>query len=129
MLSSNPSATLLRHAVNLGKGAALRTGINHILTHGPEEAVGVVTADADGQHLALTSSRVAEELSREPDSSDPGVRSFQDDVPLRSRIGNLLTRNLVRAVIGRKMSDTQTGLRGIPDALARDLLRLPCRGL
>jgi putative flippase GtrA len=128
VLSSNPSATLLRHAVNLGKGAALRTGINHILTHGPEEAVGVVTADADGQHLACDIVSVAEELSREPHYLVLGVRSFHDAVPFRSRIGNLLTRNLVRAVIGRKMSDTQTGLRGIPIALARDLLRLPAAG-
>src|SRR5262249_16736655 len=41
-------ATVLRHAVNLGKGAALKTGFNHILCDYPD-AAGVVTADADGQ--------------------------------------------------------------------------------
>jgi glycosyltransferase involved in cell wall biosynthesis len=126
-LTANPSVALLRHAVNLGKGAALRTGINYILTH-DRDAMGLVTADADGQHLAPDIDRVAEELSRAPDHLVLGVRTFHRDVPLRSRLGNLLTRNLVRTVIGRRMTDTQTGLRGIPRALARDLLRLPAAG-
>ncbi|RII26215.1 MAG: glycosyltransferase family 2 protein [Geobacter sp.] len=38
---------LLRHRVNRGKGAALRTGFAWALQHG---FVGVVTLDADGQH-------------------------------------------------------------------------------
>src|SRR5689334_23087678 len=44
-----PNVELLRHAVNLGKGAALKTAFNHVLCVYPDLA-GVVTADADGQH-------------------------------------------------------------------------------
>ena len=40
-------ATLLRHCVNLGQGAALQTGIDYALLHGAEY---VFTFDADGQH-------------------------------------------------------------------------------
>src|ERR1035438_6116389 len=40
---------LLAHVVNLGKGAALKTGLNYAACTFPE-SVGVVTADADGQH-------------------------------------------------------------------------------
>src|ERR1700758_1480307 len=43
-----PGVELLRHAVNLGKGAALKTGLNYALCKYPDLA-GVVTADADGQ--------------------------------------------------------------------------------
>jgi glycosyltransferase involved in cell wall biosynthesis len=118
---------LLRHAVNLGKGAALRTGINHALTTWGE-AAGVVTADADGQHLAGDILKVAAELRRNPHALILGVRTFTREVPMRSRVGNLITRTLVRTVVGRKMSDTQTGLRGIPRALACDLLRLSASG-
>ena len=46
-----PEVVVLRHAVNLGKGAALKTGLNHCCWACPE-AIGAVTADADGQHLA-----------------------------------------------------------------------------
>ena len=126
-LVDNPNVTLLRHAVNLGKGAALRTGINHALTTRPE-AAGMVTADADGQHLAADILKVAAELQRTPNELILGVRTFTREVPLRSRFGNLLTRTLVRTLVGRKMSDTQTGLRGIPRVLALDLLRLSASG-
>lgn len=40
-------ATVLRHAVNLGQGAALQTGIDYALRRG---AHAIVTFDADGQH-------------------------------------------------------------------------------
>jgi glycosyltransferase involved in cell wall biosynthesis len=40
---------ILHHAVNLGKGAALKTGLNYALAEVPG-LLGVVTADADGQH-------------------------------------------------------------------------------
>ncbi|MBX3162393.1 MAG: glycosyltransferase family 2 protein [Deltaproteobacteria bacterium] len=42
-------ATVLRHAINLGQGAALQTGIDFALRRG---ARAVVTFDADGQHAA-----------------------------------------------------------------------------
>jgi len=40
-------ATVLRHIVNLGQGAALETGIRYALAHGADF---VFTYDADGQH-------------------------------------------------------------------------------
>src|SRR6266545_3008205 len=50
--------TLLRHAVNLGKGAALKTGMNHAYCCF-ENHVGVVVLDADGQHLVEDALKVA----------------------------------------------------------------------
>ncbi len=41
---------VIEHAVNQGKGRALKTGLNNILLNCPD-ANGVVTADCDGQHL------------------------------------------------------------------------------
>ncbi|MBV9955674.1 MAG: glycosyltransferase family 2 protein, partial [Pseudolabrys sp.] len=40
-------ASVLRHAINLGQGAALQTGIEFALAQGAEI---LVTFDADGQH-------------------------------------------------------------------------------
>jgi glycosyltransferase involved in cell wall biosynthesis len=42
-----PGATVLRHAINLGQGAALQTGIDYAVRRGAKH---VVTFDADGQH-------------------------------------------------------------------------------
>src|SRR5215471_10228108 len=48
-VAQTPKVRLLRHAVNLGKGAALKTAFNYALCEYPD-LLGVVTADADGQH-------------------------------------------------------------------------------
>lgn len=125
--SRNKSVAVVHHAINLGKGAALRTGINYALTNYPDSA-GVVTADADGQHLPKDILRIASQLCASQDNLVLGVRTFDTDVPARSRWGNVLTRHLVHAVVGRKLRDSQTGLRGIPRALACDLLRLSAPG-
>lgn len=105
--------TLLRQVVNLGKGAALKLGLNHIAIHFPE-AIGVVTADADGQHAVVDIINVGEALSEHPNDLILGVRSFDTKVPLRSRLGNSLTRVIFNFVTGFKLLDTQTGLRAIP---------------
>jgi glycosyltransferase involved in cell wall biosynthesis len=111
--SQFPGVQLLRHAVNLGKGAALKTGINHALCTFPG-LTGIVTADADGQHHPETFAAVAETQREHPDALVMGARTFDADVPLRSRFGNILTRRLMQTLIGTKLQDTQTGLRGIP---------------
>ena len=126
-VAAMPQVILLRHAVNLGKGAALKTGINHALCSIPN-LVGLVTADADGQHHPDDIERVAARLLADPGSLVLGCRTFHRDVPLRSRFGNILTSGVMHALMGRKLSDTQTGLRGIPAAFALRILKLEADG-
>jgi glycosyltransferase involved in cell wall biosynthesis len=109
--------TVLRNAVNLGKGAALKLGMNHILVNHPRCA-GVVTADADGQHAVTDIVKVADALKENPARVVFGTRRFGSDVPLRSRVGNAVSRYIYRVFIGLSLSDTQTGLRGLPRRLA-----------
>lgn len=115
--------TITTHAVNLGKGRALKTGFNLCYTLFPD-APGLVTVDADGQHTPGDVRRVADALSRHPDKIVIGVRTFSGDTPWRSLIGNVATRYLFQLLIGKKVSDTQSGLRGIPRALLPEMLRL-----
>lgn len=126
-LKAVPKVHLLRHAVNLGKGAALKTGINYFLCAFPHLA-GVVTADADGQHAGEDVLRVGASLAANPDSMILGTRRFDAGVPLRSRVGNTATAALVRLLVGQRLSDTQTGLRGVPTSLLPHLLRIPASG-
>src|ERR1017187_6274873 len=122
-----PKVRLVRHAINLGKGAALKTGINYALCAFPG-LQGVVTADADGQHHPDDIEQVADRLAAEPDRVVLGTRTFSGGVPLRSRVGNVVTRTVMRALVGQNVSDTQTGLRGIPARLLPHLLRLEANG-
>ncbi|CAO0823932.1 Bifunctional glycosyltransferase family 2/GtrA family protein [Desulfarculales bacterium] len=115
-LEQSGRITLLRHGVNLGKGAALRLGFNHIyvkrrLDH---DFQGVITADADGQHLPADIAKIAQALAANQQSLILGVRSFQGEVPFRSRFGNSMTQTVFRFLVGEKITDTQTGLRGVP---------------
>lgn len=118
---------VLRHAINLGKGMALRTAMNHIACNFPH-AAGIVTLDADGQHLPHDVCAVAEALRSHPGELIMGCRKFDGEVPLRSRLGNSFTRRVMWLLVGIRLSDTQTGLRGIPMSLVPVLLRLRTTG-
>jgi glycosyltransferase involved in cell wall biosynthesis len=113
----------LRHAVNLGKGRALKTGINYFLNELPE-FTALVTADADGQHTTADIVRVAQALPAAHGRAVLGSRQFAQNVPLRSKFGNLLTRQVFRLATGAKLGDTQTGLRAFPRDLLAELLLL-----
>ena len=118
-----PRVSVVRHAVNLGKGRALKSGINFILSERPR-ITGIVTADADGQHTVHDILAVASALQQSPTATVLGVRTFSAEVPLRSRFGNTLTRRVFALVTSVTLADTQTGLRGLPRAVLPELLRL-----
>lgn len=117
--------TVVRHEVNGGKGKALRTGFTYIGENMPETE-GIVTADCDGQHTPEDIMKVIKCMEENPDTMIIGGRfaEKQDKVPLRSQIGNGLTRLVFRLATGLKIRDTQTGLRGIQSGLIPRLMEL-----
>jgi glycosyltransferase involved in cell wall biosynthesis len=118
-----PGCEVIHHAVNLGKGRALKTGLNHLLVRYPNLR-GVVTFDADGQHKPEDALLVANALTRNPTKLVVGSRVFSRGVPWKSLAGNLLTRWLFAFFAGQRVSDTQSGLRGIPRAAMPGVLHL-----
>lgn len=126
-LAAMENVVILNHPVNLGKGQALKTGFNHILVNHPE-MLGVVTADADGQHLVRDIVHIAEKLSSSPKALHIGVRDFDRDIPFRSKLGNKVTQFIFKFFSGKQVSDTQTGLRGIPVSFMPELLKIKTSG-
>ncbi len=106
-------AEIFAHKQNRGKGAALKSGIQYIKSTQPD-VIGIVTADADGQHTPQDILKVAEELA----ASDTVVLGTRDlsraEVPLTSKIGNAFSALYYKMKTGKTLKDTQTGLRGIP---------------
>ncbi len=109
--------TVIRHVVNFGKGMALKSAFNHILKS-DADIKGVVTVDCDGQHILSDIDTCARLTYENPDHLVLGCRQFEDkSIPLRSRFGNKLTRRIIGLLCGIHVSDTQTGLRGLPTPL------------
>ena len=112
-LSAIPQVTLLTHEVNCGKGRALKTAFSYVQSH--PELGGVITVDADGQHLVPDILKVDAAMELHPDALVLGCRQFDDrSIPARSRFGNNVSKVMYRVLCGIAVSDTQTGLRGVP---------------
>jgi dolichol-phosphate mannosyltransferase len=118
-----PRVHIIRQPSNQGKGSALKCGIEFILRAYPEIS-GIVTVDADGQHDPADVRKVCARFQENPDALVLGARCFEGHIPLRSKFGNQLTRRVMRAVLGHKLSDSQTGLRAIPNLLLRRALKM-----
>ena len=119
-----PGVTLLRHPENRGKGAALKTAFRHVLDNCPQCGLAV-TADADGQHRYEDILRVCQTAAKNPGTLVLGSRKFEGNVPLRSRLGNGITRKVFSVASGVGVYDTQTGLRAFDRELMKAFADIP----
>ena len=123
-LEGIPSVTVLRQSPNLGKGSALKVGIRFVRDE-VAHIRGIVTADADGQHAVADIVHVAGALSESGATIVLGTRRFTGPIPWRCRVGNVVTRKIFRLLTGVILTDTQSGLRGLPRGLFHELSQLP----
>jgi glycosyltransferase involved in cell wall biosynthesis len=113
-------ATVIRHGVNLGKGAAILTGLTAAAAAGARFAV---TVDADGQHQPDEARRLLAALFM-ASSENPqtclvlGARRDMNQVavPWTSRMGRGFSGFWVWASGGPRLRDSQSGFRVYPVA-------------
>jgi glycosyltransferase involved in cell wall biosynthesis len=108
---------------NRGKGNALKHGFQYVLERFGEQPV--ISADADGQHTPADILKVANALLTDPETFVVGGRAFDKNVPFRSRLGNTFMRYTFMLSTGRRLYDTQSGLRGMPASLLPRLCDIP----
>ena len=107
---------------NRGKGRALKTAFTYIKENMPG-AIGCVTADSDGQHSPECINNIIDTLIEKPNNLVLGVRQFdKKEIPWKSWFGNTVTINVFSYVAGMRVSDTQSGLRGIPFKFMTELI-------
>ena len=108
-------AHLLSYNHNMGKGYAIKTGLNYI--EDTYDNYIVVTMDADGQHTLKDAINLCDYVKEHIDTLVLGKRDFTKNTPLRSRIGNYITRKVFYYVTKNNIYDTQTGLRAFSNKL------------
>jgi len=99
---------VLRHIINMGKGFALRTGIEKAIRDGSDV---LVTIDADNQHDPADIPRLVNTLVSEDADIVFGSRSFDGDMPIILRAGNWWLCKSAGILFGADVSDSQSGFK------------------
>ena len=117
-------ATVLSYAQNHGKGYALKTAFAWVRDNCPSDST-IVVLDCDGQHTPEDVCRLSLAAEEHPDVLYLGSRRQSASSPLRSRLGNGITKWVYRLTTGLQVEDTQTGLRAFSYDLMLRFLSIP----
>lgn len=116
-----PGSTLVRHPENLGKGAALITGLNIALEAGFTHAIQI---DADGQHDLGGVALLVEETNRHPNSIICGQPQFDRSVSRLRFYARYITLVLVwLETLSFEVRDALCGFRSYPLKLVGELVK------
>jgi glycosyltransferase involved in cell wall biosynthesis len=119
-LSTLSGVSLIRHAKNRGKGAAVVTGFRAAQAQGFTHAVQI---DADGQHTLGDVRRFVEEARAFPGSVICGRPIFDASIPKSRYYGRYLTHGLVWfETLSFEIIDSMCGFRVYPLAPTMALL-------
>lgn len=110
-MAGDAGASLVRHPINLGQGAALQTGVEFALRD--PKARYVVTFDADGQHRPEDAARMVQTLRSGEVDIVFGSRFLdrRSEVARAKRAVLKIAAGYTSAVTGVKLTDTHNGLR------------------
>lgn len=103
---------VLSHAINLGKGAALKTGCEYVF--GTLGAEAVIFFDGDDQHDPRLIHMMANSLKEYPVVL--GVRSFNNKMPLVRILFNRLASLITLVFFGKYIPDIPSGFKGLTKA-------------
>jgi glycosyltransferase involved in cell wall biosynthesis len=109
-IRSIPGIQVLRHDVNMGKGAALVTGMKATA----REIRWAVTIDADGQHDPADISSLLATANENPGAVVIGNRTGMDAAPWTSRFGRKFSNFWLRMSGVPPVTDSQSGFRVYP---------------
>jgi glycosyltransferase involved in cell wall biosynthesis len=108
-----------KHRINLGKGAALKTGIEMAIKKGAD---AVILMDADGQHKIEDLPQFVTALQTKKYDVVIGTRNFSLGVPLVRYLGNKFASVLIRILFGVYVSDLLCGYRAFTKKAYKKIL-------
>lgn len=101
---------VLKHKVNLGKGAAIKTGCEAAISLGAD---AIVMMDSDGQHKIEDLPNFLEKIKSGNFDVVFGSRNMNLGIPFVRYLGNKLASILVALLFGVYISDLLCGFRAI----------------
>ena len=117
-------ARVVRHGTNRGKGAAVRTGLDHALAG---QYTHVLLLDGDMQHVPGEAAALLAEAERTSADLVVGERLFdRATMPVSRYYANRVGSRILSWFVGVRLDDTQSGFR----VFRTDLLRtMPLRAI
>lgn len=114
--AENAGATVLRHAYNVGNGAAVKHGIRH--------ATGdiILLMDGDGQHDATDIPHLLAGIG--PYQMVVGSRTSQSETSWYRDLANMIYNALASYIVGHRVEDLTSGFRAINAAIAKRIVFL-----
>lgn len=106
----NKRVVLLKHKINIGKGAAMKTGAEYAFSHGYN---AVIFVDGDGQHSAGDIQKFIKALSDGKNDVVFGSRNLNMGVPLVRFLGNKFASLLISILFGIYVTDSLCGFRAV----------------
>jgi len=105
-VAKKSKAIVLRHLVNLGKGAALKTGCDYAVKNNADIMIAI---DADAQHNPKEIPKFLENIK----NCDVvlAYRKTNKDMPLVLKFGNWFINKTIKFLYGPKIKDSQCGYR------------------
>jgi glycosyltransferase involved in cell wall biosynthesis len=111
-------AMVIGHAINLGKGAAMKTGCMAAVRLGFNV---LVLMDADGQHRPTDLPALVAPIVMNTADLVLGRRRFAGQMPATARLGNWGLTRLFAMMFGTSFADTQCGLRAFTSGAYRQM--------
>lgn len=126
-VSLKEKVTVLRHVINRGQGAALKTGIDYALR---KDADIIVTFDADGQFLASEISKIMRPVEKREADVSLGSRFLGKTInmPFLKKVVLKLGVFVVFLLYGIRVTDSQCGFRALSKNAAKKI-RITSNGM
>lgn len=122
-IAEENGATVLKHIINLGQWAALRTGFTAALMNKPKI---IVTIDADGQHDPQDIEKMLSLILEDEADIVIGSRFINNDPEMitHRRIGIKAFNNILRLFTGLHVSDCTSGFKAMKVSVIEDSINM-----
>jgi UDP-N-acetylglucosamine---dolichyl-phosphate N-acetylglucosaminyltransferase len=117
IIAKSKGVIVLKHIINLGKGATLKTGCDYVykIIRNTKNGLqnlkdsAIVLIDADGQHDPKSIPQFLEKLKHKDIIF--GIRKYNRNMPKILKIGNNLINYIIKIIFHMKVKDSQCGYR------------------